>query len=157
MLHTQPLEYPIMKRVLLIDDDKAVNFFNERVVVGHSEFEHVKTVQSGKDGLLFLDQVLSGEEAKPDIIFLDINMPAMNGWEFLDHYEQLNADFRSDIQVIILSSSSNPEHVKKSIVNYKVRDFINKPLSFNILDGVLKTVNDTSFRSQEINKLNFEV
>lgn len=157
MLHTQPLEYPIMKRVLLIDDDKAVNFFNERVVVGHSEFEHVKTVQSGKDGLLFLDQVVSGEEVKPDIIFLDINMPAMNGWEFLDHYEQLNADFRSDIQVIILSSSSNPEHVKKSIVNYKVRDFINKPLSFNILDGVLKTVNDTSFRSQEINNLNFEV
>ncbi len=146
-----------MKRVLLIDDDKAVNFFNERVVVGHSEFEHIKTVQSGKDGLLFLDQVLSGEEVKPDIIFLDINMPAMNGWEFLDHYEQLNADFRSDIQVIILSSSSNPEHVKKSIVNYKVRDFINKPLSFNILDGVLKTVNDTSFRSQEINNLNFEV
>lgn len=146
-----------MKRVLLIDDDKAVNFFNERVVVGHSEFEHIKTVQSGKDGLLFLDQVLSGEEVKPDIIFLDINMPAMNGWEFLDHYEQLNADFRSAIQVIILSSSSNPEHVKKSIVNYKVRDFINKPLSFNILDGVLKTVNDTSFRSQEINNLNFEV
>ncbi|EAQ39416.1 two-component system response regulator [Dokdonia sp. MED134] len=135
-----------MKRVLLIDDDKAVNFFNKRVVVGHSGFEHIKTVQSGKDGLLFLEQVLSGDEIKPDIIFLDINMPAMNGWEFLDHYELFNEDFRSDIQVIILSSSSNPEHVKKSIVNYEVLDFINKPLSFSILDGVLETVNDASLR-----------
>lgn len=133
-----------MEKVLLIDDDKAVNFFNKHVVVNHTSFEHLKTVQSGEDALSFLSNVEKDEATKPDIIFLDINMPAMNGWEFLDKFERMSADFRKDIKVIILSSSSNPEHVKKSIKNYEVVDFINKPLSFDILDNVVKNHRFTS-------------
>lgn len=129
-------------KVLLIDDDKAVNFFNQHVVIKHNSFEHIKTVQSGQEGLAFLSKVKLGEAPKPDLIFLDINMPAMNGWEFLDEYEKMCSDFRKDIKVIILSSSSNPEHVNKTIQNYKVIDFINKPLSFDILDYVLKVYNN---------------
>ncbi len=129
-------------KVLLIDDDKAVNFFNQHVVIKHNSFEHIKTVQSGQEGLAFLSKVKLGEAPKPDLIFLDINMPAMNGWEFLDEYEKMCSDFRKDIKVIILSSSSNPEHVNKTIQNYKVIDFINKPLSFDILDNVLKVYNN---------------
>lgn len=129
-------------KVLLIDDDKAVNFFNQHVVIKHNSFEHIKTVQSGQEGLEFLSKVKLGEAPKPDLIFLDINMPAMNGWEFLDEYEKMCSDFRKDIKVIILSSSSNPEHVNKTIQNYKVIDFINKPLSFDILDNVLKVYNN---------------
>ncbi|WP_051583796.1 response regulator [Dokdonia sp. PRO95] len=131
-----------MMKVLLIDDDKAVNFFNQHVVIKHNSFEHIKTVQSGQEGLAFLSKVKLGEAPKPDLIFLDINMPAMNGWEFLDEYEKMCSDFRKDIKVIILSSSSNPEHVNKTIQNYKVIDFINKPLSFDILDNVLKVYNN---------------
>lgn len=131
-----------MMKVLLIDDDKAVNFFNQHVVIKHNSFEHIKTVQSGQEGLEFLSKVKLGEAPKPDLIFLDINMPAMNGWEFLDEYEKMCSDFRKDIKVIILSSSSNPEHVNKTIQNYKVIDFINKPLSFDILDNVLKVYNN---------------
>ena len=132
-----------MMKVLLIDDDKAVNFFNRHVVIKHTAFQHIMTVQSGQEGLTYLSKVSNGEATKPDIIFLDINMPAMNGWEFLDEYEAMSTDFRKDIKVIILSSSSNPEHVNKTIQNYKVIDFINKPLSFDILDHVLKVYNST--------------
>lgn len=129
--------YPtILNKVLLIDDDRAVNFFNKHVVLKHECFEHLETVQSGQEALLFLQKAANNEVSTPDIIFLDINMPAMNGWEFLDRYERMDATFRSKIKVIILSSSSNPEHVKKTIKNYEVEDFINKPLSFDILDGV---------------------
>lgn len=129
--------YPtILNKVLLIDDDRAVNFFNKHVVIKHDCFEHLETVQSGQEALLFLQKAAKNEVPTPDIIFLDINMPAMNGWEFLDRYEGMDAAFRSKIMVIILSSSSNPEHVKISIKNYEVKDFINKPLSFDILDGV---------------------
>jgi response regulator of citrate/malate metabolism len=127
-----------MEKVLLIDDDKAVNFFNKHVVVKHHCFEHIHTVQSGAAGLEFLKKAAQGEAPIPDLVFLDINMPAMNGWEFLDHFEQMPADFRNKIKVIILSSSSNPEHIKKSIKNYDVEDFINKPLSLDILNNVVK-------------------
>lgn len=132
-----------MDKVLLIDDDKAVNFFNKLVVVKHKHFEHITTVQSGKEGLSFLEQAERGEVPIPNIIFLDINMPAMNGWEFLDRFEQMSITFRSTIKVIILSSSSNPEHVKKSIESYDVVDFINKPLSFEILDRVFENHSST--------------
>ncbi|WP_339845608.1 response regulator [uncultured Dokdonia sp.] len=142
-----------MMKVLLIDDDKAVNFFNQHVVIKHNSFEHIKTVQSGHEGLAFLSQVKSGEAPKPDLIFLDINMPAMNGWEFLDEYEKMCSDFRKDIKVIILSSSSNPEHVNKTIQNYKVIDFINKPLSFDILDNVLKVYNNVLSNCTQNNPL----
>ncbi|AEE18897.1 response regulator receiver domain-containing protein [Dokdonia sp. Hel_I_63] len=140
-------------KVLLIDDDKAVNFFNQHVVIKHNSFEHIKTVQSGQEGLTFLSKVELGEATKPDLIFLDINMPAMNGWEFLDEYEKMCPDFRKDIKVIILSSSSNPEHVNKTIQNYKVIDFINKPLSFDILDNVLKVYNNVLSTSTQNNPL----
>lgn len=133
-----------MNKVLLIDDDKAVNFFNKHAVSKHTGFEHINTVQSGEKGLLYLEQAERGEAPSPDIVFLDINMPAMNGWEFLDRFERMNIDFRSKIKVIILSSSSNPEHVRKSIKNYNVVDFINKPLSFEILDDVFQ--NHNSFK-----------
>ncbi|WP_041295618.1 MULTISPECIES: response regulator [unclassified Dokdonia] len=142
-----------MMKVLLIDDDKAVNFFNQHVVIKHNSFEHIKTVQSGQEGLTFLSKVELGEATKPDLIFLDINMPAMNGWEFLDEYEKMCPDFRKDIKVIILSSSSNPEHVNKTIQNYKVIDFINKPLSFDILDNVLKVYNNVLSTSTQNNPL----
>ncbi|AWH73994.1 response regulator [Dokdonia sp. Dokd-P16] len=142
-----------MMKVLLIDDDKAVNFFNQHVVIKHNSFEHIKTVQSGQEGLTFLSKVELGEATKPDLIFLDINMPAMNGWEFLDEYEKMCPDFRKDIKVIILSSSSNPEHVNKTIQNYKVIDFINKPLSFDILDHVLKVYSNVLSTSTQNNPL----
>ena len=123
-----------MKRVLLIDDDKAVNFFNKRVVVGHSGFEHIKTVQSGKDGLLFLEQVLSGDEIKPDIIFLDINMPVLDGWQFLQEF--LGQETAKKIIIYIVTSSANQVDVEKA-KNYNMKEnYIVKPISVKKLTSL---------------------
>lgn len=111
--------------VLLIDDDKATNFFNERVVTKHNSFDNVNTVQSGKAALEYLSKVENKEVIKPDLIFLDINMPAMNGWEFLIEFAKLNKTITEGIKVILLSTSSNPDDVNESIKNHSVDDFIN--------------------------------
>jgi CheY-like chemotaxis protein len=124
--------------VLLIDDDKATNFFNERVVTKHEDFYQVNTVQSGMAALDYLNAVGNNTAIKPDLIFLDINMPAMNGWEFLTEFSKLDQKVTADIKVILLSTSSNPDDVRASAKNHSVDDFINKPLSMDLLDNVLK-------------------
>ncbi|WP_109299144.1 response regulator [Aquimarina sp. AU474] len=124
--------------VLLIDDDKATNFFNERVVNRHQGFHQVNTVQSGLAALEYLRDVGKDSIIKPDLIFLDINMPAMNGWEFLIEFSKLDHSVTNGIKVILLSTSSNPDDVKESAKNHSVDDFINKPLSLDLLDNVLQ-------------------
>ncbi len=124
--------------VLLVDDDKATNFFNERVVTRHQGFHQVNTVQSGMAALEYLKAVGKNSTIKPDLIFLDINMPAMNGWEFLIEFSKLDATVTNGIKVILLSTSSNPDDVKESAKNHSVDDFINKPLSLDLLDNVLR-------------------
>ncbi len=124
--------------VLLIDDDKATNFFNQRVVTKHESFCQVNTVQSGLAALEYLDKVKNNKATKPDLIFLDINMPAMNGWEFLIEFSKLDQAITEGIKVILLSTSSNPDDVRASAKNHSVDDFINKPLSLDLLDNVLK-------------------
>ncbi|WP_062057597.1 response regulator [Aquimarina longa] len=123
--------------VLLVDDDKATNFFNERVVTKHENFCKVYTVQSGKVALEYLSAVEKNEAIKPNLIFLDINMPAMNGWEFLVEFSKLNHELTEGIKIILLSTSSNPDDVMASAKNHSVDDFINKPLSLELLDDIL--------------------
>ena len=69
--------------VLFVDDDRATNFFNKRIASNHGSFRTIVTAQSGMEALEYLRTYQKGAAAKPDLIFLDINMPAMTGWEFL--------------------------------------------------------------------------
>ena len=124
--------------VLLVDEDNATDFFNERVVTRHNGFKKVNKVYSGLEALEYLKKASASLDLKPDLIFLDINMPAMNGWEFLSEFEKLDKTITEDIKVILLSTSSSPEDVYKSMENHKVNDFINKPLSPDLLDRVLE-------------------
>ncbi|WP_271782721.1 response regulator [Aquimarina algiphila] len=128
----------LVECVLLIDDDRATNFFNERVVAKHSAFHKVNTAQSGMAALEYLNNVAQNTATKPNLIFLDINMPAMNGWEFLIEFSKLDEQIREGIKVILLSTSSNPDDVRASAKNHSVDDFINKPLSLDLLDNVLE-------------------
>ncbi|WP_452221254.1 response regulator [Lacinutrix salivirga] len=121
---------------LLIDDDKVINFYNEKIVNRHEDFGQVVSVNSGKNALDYLKDAMNGLIVKPDLIFLDINMPAMNGWEFIEEFKKLDPDFTNSIKVIFLTTSNNPDDFRRSKTIETIADFINKPLSSNILDKV---------------------
>lgn len=123
--------------VLLIDDDRPTNFYNSTVLSKHKNFADVHIRQSGEAALIYLREVERGTQSKPSIIFLDINMPAMNGWEFLVEYSKLDASLIADIKVIMLTTSANPKDIETATENLLIKDFINKPLSFPILNDVL--------------------
>ena len=77
----------ILKSVLLIDDNKADNFIHKAYIMKHGGVETIEMVTGGEEALKFLTSKASGEYPRPELIFLDINMPRMNGWEFLEEYD----------------------------------------------------------------------
>lgn len=124
--------------VLLIDDDEPTNFVNQLVIDEAGYVEKIVTAESGQEALDYIASVVSKPEAQPDLIFLDINMPAMNGWEFLDRYKLVCETLRGVHVVIMLTSSLNPDDRKRANEISKVDDFICKPLTSESLENIMQ-------------------
>lgn len=121
--------------ILLIDDDEPTNYLNELIIHEAGISDSVVSVQSGKKGLDIL-QGKGGISCDPELIFLDINMPAMNGWEFIDQYKQLSNVQTSKIIVMLTASINKDDEIRASRIN-EIADYLNKPLSETILEEVL--------------------
>jgi CheY-like chemotaxis protein len=120
--------------ILFIDDDEPTNFLNKMVVDQYDCVREVRVLQSGQEALDYL----SGNSPRPDLIFLDINMPAMDGWEFLEKYRHLPAERKADIILIMLTTSLNPDDKARTSHIPDVAGFENKPLVQSGLDDLLK-------------------
>ena len=123
--------------ILLIDDDEIANYINSSVVKHVDCCETVVTVQSGKAALDYLTTEEDGNYPQPDLIFLDINMPGMNGWEFLEHYQKLKKSQQGKIIVVMLTSSVNPDDVEKARSMREVSEFKTKPMTEEMLKEVI--------------------
>ena len=130
--------------ILVIDDDEPTNFFTRIILEEADCCNHIKTVQSGQEALDYLAQSEKpGADPNlypsPDLIFLDINMPAMNGWEFLDEYRNLSIAPQHKIIMVMLTTSLFPEDKAKAGRSPEISGFENKPLTLDKLERILKT------------------
>ena len=103
--------------------------------IAHKGVEAVETAFDALDYLRSKDKL---KHPKPNIIFLDINMPGMNGWEFLEEYEQLPIDDQAEVILCMLSTSLNPDDESMAKNDPKIVDFIKKPLTVSQLQAVLE-------------------
>lgn len=121
-----------VKTVLLVDDDKVTNLMHSRLLrkLGLAERIEVAT-----DGMAALERLESlGENAKPpEIIFLDLNMPRMNGFEFLDAYKRFPEALKRDQDIVMLSTSILHDDRKRAEADPDVRRFVVKPIRQNTL------------------------
>lgn len=124
--------------ILLIDDDEPTNFLNRLTIEQSGCVRHIRVAQSGQEALDYLRDCGPGSSPRPDLIFLDINMPAMDGWEFLDQYRSLPSECKADIVLIMLTTSLNPDDELKTRAIPDVAGFENKPLSQERLDLILQ-------------------
>lgn len=129
-----------MNCILLIEDDEPTNFLNRMTLEQAGIARHIQIARSGKAALNYLGNC-GGDGAedrpRPDLIFLDINMPAMDGWEFLEHYRSLPTDRKADIVLIMLTTSLNPDDEVRTRAMPEVTGFENKPLTRPKIDRLL--------------------
>jgi CheY-like chemotaxis protein len=123
-------------RVLLIDDNDIDNFINERMITTNSFSKLVIVKNSGESALQFLSENSDNPEVLPQIIFLDLNMPVMDGFGFLEQYENLPESIRKTCKVIVLSSSISPEDINRASTNQYVVKYVNKPLNEKYLEAI---------------------
>ena len=122
---------------MLVDDDPDDNFFHERVIRKSDAANTVIAKQTGMAALDYLKSKKDNSDTHPDLIFLDINMPGMNGWEFLEEYNKLDKRFQSHAIVVMLTTSVNPDDRMKAELLNGVSDFKTKPLTGEMLTEIL--------------------
>jgi len=123
--------------ILLIDDDEPINFLHKMVIEKSDCAEKVEVKMNGIQALEYLRSEVNGQHPQPDLIFLDINMPAMNGWEFLDEYKKLSENMLAKLVVVMLTTSLNPDDHEKARAFGEIRGFHNKPLNVESLNKIL--------------------
>ncbi len=120
--------------VFLVDDDAIVQFSVRRLLEKSGKVNSVAVFSNGEEALMELNHLQSNKANLPELIFLDLNMPVMDGWEFLENIKSNSAC--SKIPVVILSSSIDPEDKQKANL-FDLTTFIGKPLSISQIDSIV--------------------
>ncbi|MDQ3071878.1 MAG: response regulator [Bacteroidota bacterium] len=123
------------KTVLLIDDNTIDNFINTKLITKAGFSEKVIEKTSAISALDFLREIKNEEEV-PDVILLDIMMPVMDGFEFLEQYDKMPADVKSKSRVVMLSSTESFKDLNRANSNPYVYKFLNKPLTEAVLAAI---------------------
>jgi CheY-like chemotaxis protein len=123
------------RKVLLIDDNEIDNFINERMI-SSSHFSEEVIVKTSTDEAIAYLRSLTASDDFPRIIFLDLNMPGRDGFEFLKDFESLDPSLKDIARIVVLSSSISPEDIDKASTNPHVFKYVNKPLSEKYLDAI---------------------
>lgn len=121
----------LLKTVLLVDDDNMTNYLHQRVISKAELCAEVKVAKNGQEGidkLIEMNQELASKN-ETVVVFLDLNMPILDGWGFLKEYENLKDKLNFDTKIFVLSSSINPDDKARAEENQYVAQYIYKPLT----------------------------
>ncbi|WP_100614258.1 response regulator [Confluentibacter citreus] len=129
-----------IKTLTLIDDDNIFVFLTKKVVEQTNLVDLIKVFGNGLDAINFIKENKDNVDALPEIILLDLSMPIMNGWQFLEEFTKLNPLIGKKITIYICSSSISHDDITRAKSINEVSDYIIKPITKDKLIDLIKTL-----------------
>ncbi|MBL7845656.1 MAG: response regulator [Cyclobacteriaceae bacterium] len=123
--------------IALIDDDEIFQFTTSRIIKLTNLPFNITQFFNGEQAIAYLSKNAACTDKLPDIILLDINMPVVDGWMFLDEFKTLANNLKKNITIYMVSSSIAPEDIRRAKSNPLVSDYLVKPISLETLKHVL--------------------
>ena len=122
----------------IIDDDTMYVNLVKRIVEAKNLCKNLMVFPNGKEALTYFEAILTSLDKNtiPDIIFLDLNMPVMDGWEFLENFTKIKNKFEKTITLYIVSSSINPVDIERAKSINTVKDYLIKPVTLKELEAI---------------------
>lgn len=128
----------MVNHVVVIDDDPISILVTETMMKKNSFTKKIGTFEKPQKALDYFENDHPWKEGTPDYIFLDVQMPDIDAWEFMDRYVKINECIRDKKHIVLLSATFNPEDETKARTHPMVIELITKPVNGHILDRLIK-------------------
>lgn len=131
----------MLDKILFVDDDHIALVLNQKLVEKTNFAKSIVTASNGELALEYFSKLLQSKadpSQYPQFVFLDLNMPIMDGWEFLTRFAEPTYDVFRNTKIVVLSSSINPQDLERSKKYDMVIDFISKPITAELLEKLGK-------------------
>ncbi|GAB3012347.1 response regulator [Spirosoma pulveris] len=125
--------------ILLIDDDPDDNFLHQLIIDESNQCDVVRIVGSGMEALAYLNQTDHPKYIRPDVVFVDINMPGMNGFEFLAEYQRLDPQLKGHVVVVMLTTSISTIDKQRASSLPEINSYRTKPLTQAMINELVDT------------------
>jgi CheY-like chemotaxis protein len=119
------------KKVIIVDDDSTSLFISKKTLELSKEFSTIQTLDNPLEALEYLKDIYLNDKVEelPSLILVDINMPEMNGWEFIEEFNKIESEKARATVINILSSSDSEKDIKKAGLINRISNFFTKPLT----------------------------
>jgi CheY-like chemotaxis protein len=125
--------------VLLVDDDRIFNLLSKKALGRIGAVQEVHTAINGKEAIDLINDYFQGSKTLPDIILLDLNMPIMDGYSFIEAFRKLNVQGREKVKIIVVTSSQDPKDIER-VRALGITEYLTKPVSEKDLWSALQRV-----------------
>lgn len=127
-----------LNSILLVEDDRATNYLYEILIEKADCTEQILIAEDGQEAIEILKLGVEGKYPQPNLIFLDINMPIMNGWEFIEEYQKLELVQKDKVKIVMITASFNPDEQTRAEAIKEISGFRNKPITVDMLNKILQ-------------------
>lgn len=129
-----------IKNVFFIDDDQLFVFLTKKTIEATNIAARIKEFRDGEEAINYLKRITNKKSLLPDIILVDLNMPVMDGWEFLNEYILLSPQIKKKTTIYLVSSSISPHDIDRAKNIQIVTDYFVKPLAKESVANLLLTL-----------------
>jgi CheY-like chemotaxis protein len=124
--------------IAIIDDDRVYHFILSSIINKNKLADSILSFMDGEEAIQYLTNNKTENEKIPDIVFLDMNMPIMDGWLFLEEYERIKKDITKKTVIFMISSSVDPIDIERAGNIIEITDYIVKPIKLSEVKKIFK-------------------